>query len=1378
MKLLIQDYPIFEYVQQPLGSEYQKIQTAKIEEYHRQDIITYRTENPLYKPSQMVTLARVDGKYYIYQQENANYYRDFMAVINNNVVFALIYNFPNIQALENKFSSMFGVTVEEYNKAIEQVKIENGAVEDAILKRRQNESYKINEEALEFYTGFENLAGIKVLPFENKIRNYVISHTNNPNTTKVLLLVGHTGIGKSSIIQEVVKELDEEDLAEGGWGYALHTFKLGFLSKVDTQGYTATKKDAQGNSYADDSPRADILYTTDHFVQMCREIVTKYKDEYDSLDDTQKKYFDKFKEGAKTPVLFFDEINRAKTSISEQYFTLFSNHLIDSKKTYTLSVIIAACNYFVATSESMEKVRESLQEMYNVEMYNDGAFGDRFDVYILDPRDMSVVSGTIKHLSEKYKIKFPKSKKTEDFLWDLYNKGLLFAVEYLDIKKPADEQVWKFPTFRTWEYVLQYLSKQAQTKSNTILVSYEFIKTILGGDANFDEAVKKVFDDYNIDYTTIDNKLNNIGDDGVKLKVAKFITDEKTGELKRDNKGNPITELVDTVIYDKTDWFLQTSIESNIPFMMLGRHGIGKTFRVKNYAQATNAKVINITLSNQDPATINGAPMKKNLIDAYLADMPQNIVELDKTKGILAEVAEYAKRTYFPEFTTVPIPFEQQKEISEAVRKGQRVIIFFDEITRCDPIVQSAVFEAISEGKLLGAEFKSDKEASLVSIVAAGNYGSIYNVTPLDAASSARFSISFTKEITLAEIDSWISVMLRNPDEYHPALSYALSELRRSSEVNLLVNFFNISEQTKLQGGGELTSPDITSFRNFDDMNQTLLRVDGYVLSFDRNVLDRMKLNDMYMYIQKTKYFPANLDSKEVTMFKYNGGFINKDRERIVFKACVFLNEVQKSESIEGILTKYKITEQDLESGLKMYDKGFYDGVWSVGVGNNFAKAPALRSEIEKYICKYFMNKTKKTMADVIKYFIEVRGQIQKNFIENPSSVSNIIYDKLKEVMPRNPETGKIKLSDLQVGVKELLDRTSERLTAMKYDENTVNLILKKMVEAYGSEELGQVSEIEKDIEIKIEVEKEIKIPANVLKTEAVQLTSLCPLENAYVVNGDDNLLDVDIYTLSEAKQRSFALDFYTQSSGKILTTPPPILRVLGHILEIEIDKNTHKVVFPFLKNMYTLATNAGVSEKNYLVLGDLNNLRRFNLLSIDKSFKNQVVNFTLQELEDIPFEYKLEDIVYQGDNSPIRLDEVVFNPYTAVFKTNDGKTLQIEFYHGEYISEMSDKERADLLKQIAKQLKDEANLEETLQVAEYFKNAEILGKSVVSLILGIKDFEDETMKNILLSYGVDVQDNFTFNNPVVFGIQNAIFQNVIKSLRFVDRFVDTFLHW
>lgn len=150
--------------------------------------------------------------------------------------------------------------------------------------------------------------------------------------------------------------------------------------------------------------------------------------------------------------------------------------------------------------------------------------------------------------------------------------------------------------------------------------------------------------------------------------------------------------------------------------LIVGESGIGKTALAKKIAEENNWSLIVIDGNLLKEGEIGGLPT----IESYL------------------EVNE--KGDKIEKKTTVYAVHNKLREIDEAISKGKTVLLFIDEINRCEHTVQQELMNLILNREINGYQLDAG-----VKIVAAMNpadkygTGSDYQVVDMDAAQENRF---------------------------------------------------------------------------------------------------------------------------------------------------------------------------------------------------------------------------------------------------------------------------------------------------------------------------------------------------------------------------------------------------------------------------------------------------------------------------------------------------------------------------------------------------------------------------------------------------------------------------------------------------------------
>jgi hypothetical protein len=154
------------------------------------------------------------------------------------------------------------------------------------------------------------------------------------------------------------------------------------------------------------------------------------------------------------------------------------------------------------------------------------------------------------------------------------------------------------------------------------------------------------------------------------------------------------------------------SLPHNISVLLIGNHGIGKSYLVKEIAKEEGIPCIDIRLSQCEPGDLKGFPQVVN------------------------------GRTYFAPPDFFPMEDEDriklEKEIGVSIPPSpKRGILFLDELNRANRDVQQAVFELVYDKSLSGR--KMQKGWRVISAINGDD--NLYQVNSFDPAFLSRFCV-------------------------------------------------------------------------------------------------------------------------------------------------------------------------------------------------------------------------------------------------------------------------------------------------------------------------------------------------------------------------------------------------------------------------------------------------------------------------------------------------------------------------------------------------------------------------------------------------------------------------------------------------------------
>lgn len=535
-----------------------------------------------------------------------------------------------------------------------------------------------------------------------------------------------------------------------------------------------------------------------------------------ATDTDKAKLYKKLKYYAQTPIMWFDEINRAPMFIYNQIMGMINRSALEN---YQLDI----CPKMAAGNAAIECADVDADKLklinYFTQNIADGAAVDRFKpVYYISSKDTSVLLSSAEWLIENYPAKLCVALVE----W-AHNNDWLYSVKSIDSNG-------KFPTFRGWEDTCKYLSYWEKTLKGKEKLHLNIFASLLG-----------------------DNIL-----DPIKPEIEKLIG-------------------ADQIDYSQSDTVLLShTMGAGIPTLLLGKMAIGKTAILKEAGENINCDVVDISgkqlsqqtatddqgvavgfkggvfvesvdLCTQDPTTVGGSPTPGPFF-ATLMSLPlprdgrdnDDIVDYQQerentTSDFFKDIErEFITNPGVPKQTTRFLPSASIQaridEIRSLAKRGikKKLILNFDELNRCQPVVQSAIFEAISEKRFRGCDLTGID----VSVVATGNYqtekeigevGRLYNVFPVDSANLMRFATVYMTEYTpdrFRKFMKWAKInlplaydMMSNMTE-----DEALALLNTPIEANKQITAGQTPDGpngefvSKIWGAGDFSNPKVRAF--------------------------------------------------------------------------------------------------------------------------------------------------------------------------------------------------------------------------------------------------------------------------------------------------------------------------------------------------------------------------------------------------------------------------------------------------------------------------------------------------------------------------------------------------------------------------------------
>lgn len=592
-------------------------------------------------------------------------------------------------------------------------------------------------------------------------------------------------IGHSGVAKSAIVKSAITSLGDSnGWGYRLIDIRAAFLDKCDLLGFVATEE-FEGSSVWSDSPKFEFLTCSTPFVEQCRDFITTTEETPEN-----KVLIDKIKFYAKTPVLFLDEISRSPKYIMNQLMVIINQHKLNN---YDISIApkICAANIPIDLNVPGEMTDEQKDlVIYLGKKLTDKAVRDRFITLPVSGKDESVYISVGNYLLREHGAGVdPKVKK----VFKKFQKmGLLHDVSKID-------ENGKFPTFRGWEDFLKYMTYIKETGDTPL---FSVVEGLLGTD------------------------------------IAKQVTDDLGG----------------FDLSESTDNFIEQIMASGLPMILLGRMGIGKTIKINRAIEKMGAIKFDVDLSAHDRTTISGypelIPFAQRLVGPEIYEAFSTMSETEKEGSTFKAFEEILNKTEgIPKQTTHFVPnIDIVKQIKKAAESGKRVVLMFDEISRCSGLVQSAVFEAISDARFLGKSL----EGIDYSVVAAGNWipsaeENEYDLTePIDTATLHRFASKIIKDVNKEDLDSW-RTFLKNERPVAFEIFKDIGDKR-------LMEMLNDTVASEEEQERDLARPSL-SMRTLPSLEETILRNDYLINYFGvGNELTVDKLDELELVFKDPNY--------------------------------------------------------------------------------------------------------------------------------------------------------------------------------------------------------------------------------------------------------------------------------------------------------------------------------------------------------------------------------------------------------------------------------------------------------------------------------------------------------------------------------------------
>ena len=537
-------------------------------------------------------------------------------------------------------------------------------------------------------------------------------------TQRVLMLIGHSAVAKSARVKTIADKL----------GFRMIDLRTAFMSRLDLQGLTEIVYNPDGSVNSTQAPMQDIITCTDEYIKFCRAAIPEIEKAYNEEQDEEikaniKRTLDNFRECAKPPILFLDEVNRTEASVRQVLTNILSSKTFMGHK-MSMCRIISAANFAIGSSEE-------LQDAFQTNNTTDSAFNDRFEAIPITPDDvlpswLSWAESTKNGRQNIHPIilKFLASNK------NLYYDFSEVESAYLENYDQDDLSTSPYPNYRTWDLLSQYLY-ECEPRDKTIQFS-----TVYGF-------------------------------------VGKKAADKIKPYLEREFK---------VIVEEKENWnaIIEDALINRTPTLLVSPSGIGKSSNINRISKKLGHIMIEVNLAELDRSDVMGAPAKVSTI-SHIAG------QFGNTQALANKLKEIAGGFTLPEYVTVKAPrLDVAQKFQEAISVGRKVTLLFEECNRVtNPMIMSAIFEAISDHRIFGIDF----DPKQVSIIAACNMGEGFqDVQSLDSAFAARFNIHRKRNYSEEDVES---IRLHVRENYSDILDGYISSLSDQELIDMVSSVEN-----------------------------------------------------------------------------------------------------------------------------------------------------------------------------------------------------------------------------------------------------------------------------------------------------------------------------------------------------------------------------------------------------------------------------------------------------------------------------------------------------------------------------------------------------------------------------------------------------------
>lgn len=375
-------------------------------------------------------------------------------------------------------------------------------------------------------------------------------------TNRVPLLVGQSAVGKSAVIKSLAAK----------YNMRVVDIRTAFMTRLDIEGLTQIIN-LNGNIESFNCPMSSLVEATDNYVDYCSKVVELLEDRIEHGEDISEELLNKYKEGAKIPVLFFDEVTRGESSVRQALTKIFTDKEFNGMK-FSKARVVAATN--APLDENLP------QELFQTKDIDDVAFFDRFESIQITPESFFE---SWKQWASSKSNKYNGTNIHPDIL-DYVTSSVSIAYDTSPLLKEVDDinelTTTVYPNFRTWERISDYLY-----------------------------SIK----DKNYSVSVIDSIIGKQASKGLQSVLSK-----KGYSIKK-----PSSDFITQAVEDGMD--------SGLPTMLISPSSLGKTSRVKKAVIDRGYSFIDVNLGQLDRLDLSGPPAKISIDDYVLSgvELPEDL---------------------------------------------------------------------------------------------------------------------------------------------------------------------------------------------------------------------------------------------------------------------------------------------------------------------------------------------------------------------------------------------------------------------------------------------------------------------------------------------------------------------------------------------------------------------------------------------------------------------------------------------------------------------------------------------------------------------------------------------------------------------------------